>query len=221
MRTLSMILLAGCAKTGGTGPAAEPARAHRYALRAADFVAQPARLDELMTQYFDVKLLIEARYADGGPLRLDVASIGEDGESQNTCAPTQAFDDLDLGEGGAFTAAADSLRFVTDGTPVELVDFSIAGTIAAEKMTASRIEGVVDTATLKGLMGSDDPDAICTLVGKILPCEPCPHNDHETCWTVVLDAVDVPAVETGLTVRGADAICADPTCAEAPTCAAP
>ena len=205
-----MLMMLACVRSAPVrAPPVAPV-VRTYTLTAADHLTSPARLSELLAQYFDVTLLLTATAQPGGTLRLDIASV-EDGE-QNLCAPTTTFDALPLDSDGGFAVEGQELALLTDDVAYRLTALSITGTLSPQALTAPLITGTLDTRPLKDALGSSDDGAVCQLLGKIIPCQSCPDDGAPLCWQIALTDVLAPLDGAPVQPRDREAICADPQC---------
>ncbi|MCB9780787.1 MAG: hypothetical protein H6742_19620 [Alphaproteobacteria bacterium] len=212
--SLPLLAATGCAKSGApptNAPVTWPEGAFR--MHAADSLTAPAALPELMGGYFDVHVLFAAAPVDGVPtLFVDAADVDD---APMACGLTTALP-LQLSPDGGFTATAPEIPLIgEDDVPFLLRDVTLQGRVAPTQVELTSVQGKVDSAAFVGLLGSDDPDKLCSMVGGKIPCAPCV-DGTDRCWTLTL----VPTLELvpAFTPRGVADICADATCADRPWC---
>lgn len=190
-------------------PTAESASGPVFAWRVADSTVEPELLTGLLTDYYDVRLLLSPTIA-GGEARILVGSALSDG-TQDRCAPTTALT-APIGDGGAFTLDGASVGFAVKDVAGALDAAKISGAAAADGLTLGAVAGRVDTRAFLSLLGSDDEGGLCDLMPAMGPCVPCA-DGAARCWNVGFrDAKLSAAAGTALVPRTQAEICADAAC---------
>lgn len=216
-RSLLLVPLLACAAKTPPAAPAPPEPATSWAGRVSDAKTVPEPLTSVLRDVYDVRLLVTAApEADG--LSLTVASTRKDG-TQDLCAVTTTLRGLSLGADGAFSTEIAALPITADRFGSQLVSARISGTYAAQTLTLSRIDGLIDTATFVPRMGKDLPaEAVCNLLPALGPCVPCEGSAGPTCWAVSVSELPLSAASTPVQLRDQQMICADPSCSGAAGC---
>ncbi len=185
-----------------------------FLLGAKQTMSRPEKLPELMGSYFDAHVLLSVGMGEAGPV---IAVDSADGEGvPMSCGITTLVPLSSMGADGAFSLEVDELPFVgEDGLPFSLEGARIAGRIRAEGLTLDEVTGTIDSADFVELLGSEEPGALCDMVGGNIPCGACP-DGGETCCEVALnpELTAAPVFEQ----RSADTVCSDPVCGDRPWC---
>lgn len=217
-------LLAGCPpKTPPPVPVPEPPTLEEaaaapvpeeivYTWRVSDATPEPAPLGELVSQFYDLRLLLSASPDEG---RLLVASALDDG-TQDRCAPTSALA-LAPGGDGAFALESADVAFRRQDIGSVLRSARIEGRLSGETLALDGVHGLIDTRDFVPMLGADADDALCTMMPAMGPCVACP-DGAERCWSIGLTSIPLVAAQTDVTELDRDQVCADPACASAPAC---
>ncbi|MEQ1507168.1 MAG: hypothetical protein ABMB14_33375 [Myxococcota bacterium] len=204
------------AATPAEPPAATAPAPRVFRWRVADATPTPDGLKALLTDYYDVQVLLAVEPA-GDAVSVLVAGARPDG-TQDRCTPTTALT-APLHD-GAFTIADADVGYGAADVRGTLRRTAIAGAVttgAEGGLTLATVSGLVDTRELLTLLGADKDDALCTMIPALGPCVACP-DGAERCWAVSFAGATVAGSDTPVVPRPHDEVCADATCAGAPAC---
>ncbi|MEQ1564293.1 MAG: hypothetical protein ABMA64_01560 [Myxococcota bacterium] len=187
----AVLLVAGCPKGGGVEApvAAAPVVFEWSPGRSA---TEPELLGSLMTQFYDLHLLISATRA-GDSLTLVVAS-SPDGAAQDSCAATTTLPPVSVGADGAFEVTTDAIGFTTGTLPASIRGVTLAGRVSDGGLSLDRVAGLVDTREFLPLLGSAPDDALCSMMPAMGDCVPCA-DGAPRCWAVAFTGAS-PTVST-------------------------
>jgi hypothetical protein len=191
------------------GPSAVVHRTYQIELSKANWVA-PKGFGTILALYFTTPLLIGVDWADTRIVDLIGAPGGVTTSGavvQDTTQATWDFPIADFGGAPWFQAATDKLSLNIEGVTLDIHQFTIEATFAADasRLGGGVVEGLADTRKLGPLLGSpDDEAAVCKLAATLgATCEPCPDGEV---YCLEMSARDVSAARLdGVAIRRIDA----------------
>jgi len=176
-------------------------------------VVQPSGVAQVLLTLLDNDLALRVDGATDDTLSLAVASVRVEDGRQDTCTPT-----LDFSMPGNFTQAPAfevgpiDVPFDLAGYTVMLYDAHSSATFASNgiRFAGGRMSGAVDARDVvvalagQGVLPSEDPEALCDLLGEhSLGCSPC-RDGEEYC--LYLEVADIEGEKTELYIEDIDSV---------------
>jgi hypothetical protein len=170
---------------------------------------QPAGFGTVLALYFTTPVLLGVEWADARLVDL----VGAQGLRtvdgvllQNESEPTWDYPAASFLEAPYFSASASQISIEFDGVSVDIHDFAVSATFAADgsELGGGRVTGLGDTRNMGPLLGSgDDPNALCELAASVgVTCQSCPDGLP---YCLDMEAVDVGGAHVpGLTLHRVD-----------------
>jgi hypothetical protein len=203
---IALLLLAGCPPKQVDAPKAEPASVYRW--RVAESTVSPELLRTLMDDFYDLELLLSVSQRSG---RATVVIASAVEGQQDSCAVSSTLPELALADDGSFTLTDQPITFSAASLQASLYSSSIQGRLAPDGLTLTEVKGLVDTREFLPLLGSGGDAALCEMMPAMGACVPCP-DGQPLCWSVSFGNGAASPVQTPVTERPRDMVCADPAC---------
>ena len=187
------------------GPEALQGKTYSLDLGAADWL-EPGGVAPLLTLFFDVPALIGVPLANPTQLQLGFAIGDEADDGTITQDPGDApipFPVVDFSAQPYFEAQAPVVNLEVSAVVIPVYDFAFSGTFSPDgtRIGGGTVQGIGDTRFAGPLLGSNDPDAVCTTAqGLGVQCGPCPNDGQSFCLPVsvqAIEGVEVPGLTLG------------------------
>lgn len=179
------------------GPASLVHRTYEIELSKARW-EKPKGFGTILALYFTTPILIGVDWADERIVDLvgGAGYVTGSGEVlQDMTQSTWDFPVADFTGAPWFHAESERLTLVISGASIDIYDFTLEATFAADasRMGGGVVGGLADTRKLGPLLGSpDDPAAVCKLAATLgSVCESCPDDEP---YCLAMSAHDVDAL---------------------------
>lgn len=181
---------------------------------------EPAGVASLLLGELENDILLGVESVDGTDLEMIGAISVDGGTAQDVCEESIDFPTVDFSDSPYFELPPADTTISAAGYDVTISQLSVSGTFAADGsyFGGGVLSGELDArilAPLVGeLVGSEDPDEICTLlVGFGVECTECSSDGQNYCIAVLVE--DLTATEgASLVPVTAEDIAANGDCAE-------
>jgi len=179
----------------------------------------PAGIADLLLGAMQNEILFGIDAVNGDVLAMEGAVAGETG-GQDFCEPSIALGDAEFSEAPFFAVTSDSLTLGIAGLNVTLSDLYVAGTFAADGgsygggVMAAALDARDLGPAMKPLLGTDDPDEVCSLLVSFgVACEECSSDGAPYCVAILADQMSGDQKTVDPLECVAEALC-HPQCAD-------